>query len=427
MAGKKKCTSDSKNQRELKVGAAELFGALGYMTDITLTGCRYHTWRVALVAHRIAMDFAPDIKRDVFYAGLLQDIGTVGARKHITEFKSMKEQLISLHIKTHPERGGALLDLLPGMADVAQYVRSHHEWINGRGYPGEQSGSEIPLGAQILRIADEANIAGCFTGNHNIMLRLRSISSLTGKAWTKELWEALLYSLEDGPFYKALMDSTELPALMSKTLGETTVPAKLANEQNIERIFHIFAALTDAADAPKTGHAINTARYACAIANHMQLSEKDIVMTYHAGLIHDCGRAAVPQSVLNRQGRLTKEELNIMRQHALATNRIMKCIPYRYAMANLGEIAASHHEWMDGRGYPNHLIGKNLHPITRILSVADAFDSMMSVASYRMLSPKCVMKRLKESAGTQFDPKVVDALIEMVENGELDSEMRSAA
>lgn len=419
--------SPGKSQRELKIGPAELLATLGYMTDVTPAGNSYHTWRVALVAQRIAAMLAPEIRRDVFYAGLLQDIGMVGAHKHITNCGSVEEQLADIHIRTHPDRGAALLDLLPGMADVALYVRSHHEWWNGSGYPSNKSYDAIPLGAQILRIADEANIAGCFTGSHNTLLRLRSISSLTGSAWSKEMWEVLLYSTADTAFYKSVMDTVELPGLMSQVLGDLPASPKLSNEQNMERIFHIFAALTDAGDPMKAGHSLRTARIAHAIAMHMKLSDKEIQTAYRAGLVHDCGRLAVPRSILSRQGRLTEEELDVMRNHAHATMRILKSVPHRHAIAKLGEIAGNHHEWMDGRGYPNHLTKKDLHILTRILSVADAFDSMMSIASYRVLSHKCTIKRLRESAGTQFDSDVVKALTSMIENGELENEVRSAA
>lgn len=422
----KSSANKTEEKREPKIGVGELIGAISFMTDIAPSGNTYHTWRVALIAQHLASILAPDIRNDVFYAGLLQDIGTVGAYKHITAYESVKEQICDAQIRTHTDRGSAMVELLPGMSTVAEIIKLHHEWWNGQGYPYGISGSDIPIGSQILRIADAAVMNKCFSGSYDFVNRLRSIAPLTGLEWSTQLWETLIHSISDAEFYRALMDTSELPGLISKVIRDTQAPRKLCSEEGIERVFHIFSTLTDARDPLKSGHALRTAQYARAIARQMNMSEENVHMTYRAGLVHDCGRLAVPLNILRRSGRLTQEEMEQMRQHAIATTRILSSVPYRYALIKLAKIAGNHHEWVDGSGYPHHLTIKNLHPITRILSVADAFDSMMSVASYRSLSSKCAIMRLRKAAGTQFDPAVVEALTTMIENGTLSSELQAA-
>lgn len=412
--------------RELKIGAAELFAALSYNTDITPTGCRFHTWRVALVAQRLAAILSPAIQRDVFYAGLMQDVGTIGSYKHISEY-DLQEQVNDRHIRTHPERGAVLLELIPGMSAAAQYVRSHHEWWNGKGYPCGKRGHEIPLGAQILRLADEANTADCFTSDPDFAARLRSIASLTGHAWSKDIWASLVSSTSDAEFYRTLMNPSDLPGLMSRTLKELNLPSKIATEPAVEKIIHVFAALTDAKDPAKNGHAVRVARYAQAVATQMKLSVEDQRTTYRAGLVHDCGRVAIPSGVLLRSGRLVEDELEQVRKHAHATIRVFSCIPNRPAMSLMGTIAGGHHERLDGAGYPNKLSAEDIHPVSKILAVADAFDAMVSVASYRMLTPKCAMMRLQQSVGTQFDPAAVAAMDVVVKSGDFREEMLCAA
>lgn len=418
--------SKEQQPRSLKIGAAELFAALSYNTDITPTGCRFHTWRVALVAQRLAALLSPAIQRDVFYAGLMQDVGTVGSYKHISEY-DLQEQVNDRHIRSHPERGAVVLELIPGMSAAAQYVRSHHEWWNGKGYPSGKKGHEIPLGAQILRLADEANTADCFTSDPDFAARLKSIAPLTGQAWSKDIWETLVRSTSDADFYRTIMNPSELPGLMSKTLKELSLPSKIASESAVEKIMHVFAALTDAKDPAKSGHAVRVARYAQAIAAQVKLSADDQRTTYRAGLVHDCGRVAIPSGILMRSGRLVEDELEQVRKHAQATIRVFSCIPNRSTMTALGTIAGCHHERLDGAGYPCKLSAREIHPISKILAVADAFDAMVSVASYRMLTPKCAMMRLQQSVGTQFDPATVAAMDLVVKSGAFREEMLCAA
>ncbi|MCX8053374.1 MAG: HD domain-containing protein, partial [Armatimonadetes bacterium] len=153
---------------QLKLDSGELLAALSYLTDIIPSGSYYHLWRVALVSERIAADIAPDIGRDVFYAGLLADIGAVGAQKHITHYATSQEQVDDVNIRVHTQRGAVLLDWLPGMGLAAQFVASHHEWWNGGGYPSGKSGDAIPMGSRILSAVVTASVAGCFRSKSNL-------------------------------------------------------------------------------------------------------------------------------------------------------------------------------------------------------------------------------------------------------------------
>jgi HD-GYP domain-containing protein (c-di-GMP phosphodiesterase class II) len=401
------------------IGAAELLAAAGYMTDCHLAGSTYHSWRVALVAQRLASSLAPDARTDIFYAGLLHDVGTVGAKKHIDQYDSLEAQLSDAHIKTHSDRGAALLEQIPGMATAARFVRSHHERWNGRGYPDGVRGDDIPLGSQIIRIADEATSAGCFTTGFKLHDCLAGLARLTHKAWSKQLWEAMVRSTADAAFYRSLMSEEELPGLVSRLLAELPPNEEALCEKSVERIYHVFAALTDAKDSAKAGHTVRVAHTAYAIAQKLKLSDDDSLTTYHAGLVHDCGWVAIPADILPYSGRFSKQEIEVVRRHAEITIRIMGCLPDHPAMAELGKLAGSHHEWLDGKGYPNHLVASDLHAETQILSVADALDAMVSAANYRILSVKGALARLNEGVDTQFDAKVVAALASLVESGEL--------
>jgi len=413
--------------RPLKLSSAELLAVLSYLTDVIPAGCHFHSWRVALVSQHLAAALSPGVQRDVFYAGLLCDAGAVGADQHITHYVTPEEQVEDVHVKSHAQRGAALINWLPGMGAAAQLVALHHEWWNGRGHPGGKSGEAVPLGSLILGIGAAADIAGCFRSRSSLRSVLPTLSSLTGHAWPQEVWAALVRSTNDAEFYRALTDPGALPGLVKQKVTELKVPEELDNEQGVERTLHLFAALVDLKDPSTTGHSMRTARRAEALARYMKLSDEDVRTAYRAGLVHDCGRLGVEGNLFNKSGRLSDKEMETVRKHAEMTIRVLCCLPDCPEMMMLGQLAGHDHEWFDGHGYPDNLYGDNIPLISRVLSVVDAFDSMVSAKNYRLLTPKGAVVRLEQNAGTQFDPKVVEALVAAVASGELDEQVREAA
>jgi HD-GYP domain-containing protein (c-di-GMP phosphodiesterase class II) len=407
---------------------AELLAAAAYMTDILPNGCLYHAWRVALVAEHIASALVPEEAAAVFYAGLVQDVGTVGAYKHITQYSSLQKQMDDPLIRSHPRRGAALLDWLPGMSDAAKLVRSHHEWWDGRGYPDGKVAREIPVGSQILLAVETMDAAGCLLSSTNLVEGLRQLTIFTGHAWSKDVWAAVVHSVEDAAFYESVMDPTGIQPLISDMLTKRPLPPELDCAEGVERVFHVFAALVDAKDPSTSGHSLRAAKLAEGLATHLGLSADEVQTAYRAGLVHDCGRLGVPTPILRRSGRLNEEEMGLVRKHAQMTTRVMSCIPNSLRMALIGEIAGHDHERYDGTGYPDRLTGENIHILSRILSVADAFDAMTSATSYKhLLSPRFAVIRLKQAAGSQFDPKVVEAMTNSVEERVLEVEQSAAA
>lgn len=417
MAKKNQSDNDRSKCGEKSISAAPLLAAVSYMTDIIPGGCLFHSWRIALAAEHIAASVFPDEAAEVFYAGLMQEVGCVGAARHVTAYCSLADQLDDHIIKTHPRRGGALLEWLPGMSESAKMVRYHHEWWNGSGYQDGLSGTDIPQTSQLLLLVETLDTIGCFRSWQGMAAGLRQLACCTKQAWNKQIWTSVVQSLEDAEFYTRLMSQEALHGLISDCLTRHPVPSELDNEAGVERIFHIFAALVDAKDPTTVGHSRRTAIFARLLAEHMGLSEQEIQLAYRAGLVHDCGRLGLPASLLRRSGRLSPEEMEQVRQHAQMTNRVMNCMPDCAGMLEIGRVAGYDHERYDGTGYPDRLTGENIPLISRILSVVDAFDAMTSAATYKnLLSPRFAVIRLQQAAGTQFDPNVVDAMASAVES-----------
>ena len=171
----------------------------------------------------------------------------------------------------------------------------------------------------------------------------------------------------------------------------------------------------DAKDEYTRGHSRRVAEYAVAIAAELGYDAAGCEDVRFIGLLHDIGKIGVPDSVLNKPGRLSDEEYQLMKDHTTIGGEILKDITM------IGELdvgAKYHHERYDGKGYPDGLKGEDIPEIARIIAVADAYDAMTSNRIYRKhLPPDRVLMELKNGKGAQFDPKACEVMIKLVEEG----------
>jgi diguanylate cyclase (GGDEF)-like protein/putative nucleotidyltransferase with HDIG domain len=148
--------------------------------------------------------------------------------------------------------------------------------------------------------------------------------------------------------------------------------------------------------------------YAVEIAKEIGLSADEIEALRAAALLHDIGKLAVPEHIINKPGRLTPEEFEKMKVHPLVGAEILDRVAFPYPVA---PIVRSHHERWDGSGYPAGLTGEQIPIGARILAVVDCLDALASDRQYRQAMPlDRAMDRVKERAGTWFDPKIVEVL-----------------
>ena len=159
---------------------------------------------------------------------------------------------------------------------------------------------------------------------------------------------------------------------------------------------------------PALGTHLDDVTYLCeSVANQLGLSDDEITPLLQAASLHDVGKAAIPDSILNKPGPLTDDEWDFMRRHTLIGERIVSAAPALSEAARL--VRASHERW-DGNGYPDGLAGKKIPLGARIISVCDAFDAMTSARPYRdAIEAAAALAELRRCAGAQFDPDVVNA------------------
>jgi diguanylate cyclase (GGDEF)-like protein len=160
-------------------------------------------------------------------------------------------------------------------------------------------------------------------------------------------------------------------------------------------------------------HVGNVAKYSLLIAAALGLSAKDQNVLRRAGWVHDVGKIAVPDGVLLKPGPLNDEEWKLIRQHVEFSVTILRGIAH---LADIVPAVAAHHEWFDGSGYPRGLKGRRIPMTARVLSVADAYAAMTNDRPYRLaMSRQEAVEELRRGTGTQFDPRVVEAFVQVLD------------
>lgn len=169
-------------------------------------------------------------------------------------------------------------------------------------------------------------------------------------------------------------------------------------------------------DSETEGHSGRVTRLTLRLAEAMGIQGEELVSIRRGSLLHDIGKMGIPDSILNKNGPLTEQELEIVRKHPIHAYNMLKDIDY---LRSALEIPYCHHEKWDGTGYPRGLKGEQIPISARIFAVVDVFDALVNDRPYRRAMPQEeVIRYLQEQGGKHFDPKVVEVFMRVIrENG----------
>ncbi|HEX6738587.1 MAG TPA: HD-GYP domain-containing protein, partial [Vicinamibacteria bacterium] len=183
----------------------------------------------------------------------------------------------------------------------------------------------------------------------------------------------------------------------------------LADLEQAENVLVSLAAALDAKDPYTRGHSERVATYSAALGEASGLGPEDVVNLRRAGLLHDIGKIGIPLEYLNKPGKLTTEEYEVVKLHPAIGYDI--CLPLR-TMAPLVKLIRGHHERLDGRGYPDGLSGDAIPTSLRCLTVADVYDALTSDRPYRKAMPAAsALKVMREEASAgMWDPSLIERL-----------------
>jgi putative nucleotidyltransferase with HDIG domain len=216
-----------------------------------------------------------------------------------------------------------------------------------------------------------------------------------------------LYGAKESGRNRTVIHSDALRGLLRESGEERNVEG--------ERFLAVVLDLAEAVDLRFSGtarHSETVGRYTELMARELGLSEQHIGRVRLAGLLHDVGKVGVPDAILKKPGKLTPEEVAVIRRHPELGGQILE----HPSLVDVQAWVAAHHERPDGTGYPLGLAGEAVPLEARIVAVADAYEAMTSDRSYRdAIGHTAAREELRRFAGTQFDARVVDAFLAVLE------------
>ncbi len=251
-----------------------------------------------------------------------------------------------------------------------------------------------------------------FTTRSIITVPLRTRTAVIGAVQLVNKQGDLFFNEEDVQFAELLANNASLAINNSRMYDD------------IQRFsVSVVRALTlalDARDPYTAGHSGRVCRYSLWVGKKFGINESQCRELERSALMHDVGKIAVPDHVLNKPDKLSDEEFDIMKEHpATAVKMLSKIEPKRF-MVNALKTARSHHEKFNGAGYPDHLKGEEIPFYSRIVAVADAFDAMTSDRPYRKkMTYRQAAEELIRCKGSHFDPDVVNKFIEVLKERDL--------
>lgn len=376
---------------------------------------RHHGPRVGMVSKQVgtALGLSSEDTSRLFFAAVLSDMGMVGLAEDAWENPVPElPPEVRARVERHPLRSEERVAQIPHLEGLAPLVRHHHEWWDGSGYPDGLSGEDIPLGAQILRLADTV-VALDSQRPHRGPLSREEIREVVqagvGREFGPEVARAYLglHRAGDIPeFDRAAFRHAVIRA------AQEVLPAEVSPLSG-DQLLAIVANLIDCKDTYTAGHSRRVATLSVMVARELGLPAHLTETVWSGGYLHDLGKLRVPLRILAKEDGLTAEEFALVRQHPTDGAEILSAIP---ALRHLTTGARYHHERWDGTGYPEGLKGEHIPLVAQIMAVCDAYDAMTSKRAYRRArGHREAAEEVARGVGTQFSPRAASAFLSIPE------------
>lgn len=437
------------NPTPTQVTEAELVASFSYALDLTEGQAAGHCVRACWIGFQIgrALGLAESELHDLYYTLLLKDLGCSSNAARICELYETDDRAFkqgyktagtslaaTLHFvfsktakgKPFAQRASAIANILKNGdsivqevmlarctrgADIARSLRFSEavcdgiyrldEHWDGSGRPGRQRGEAIPL---FSRIALLAQVIDVFHGHAGRQAALDEVARRSGGWFDPRLVQAF-ESVADSHFWLLLESPTiELRVVQFAPPG----PARAVDEDYLDAIAAAFGQVIDAKSPYTSGHSGRVADLSAQIADRLGVPAARRRWLRRAAYLHDVGKLGVSNAILDKPAGLDSDEWEAMRGHAAHTREILGRIG---AFRDLADVAAAHHERLDGRGYPLGLDEQNIRRETRIVTVCDFYDALTSDRPYRAaLSAEEALEIMASEVGGAIDRECFEAL-----------------
>jgi putative nucleotidyltransferase with HDIG domain len=451
------------SNRKRNISLAEILSALSFALDLTEGAVPGHALRSCLLGMRLAikLGFAPDQLADLYYALLLKDVGcssnagrlcqiigggderrvkagvkledwtkpgqpklstlrllwntvspdagpirrTAGIlRIGLTQHRN-NEEMIALRC----DRGAHILRKL-GLGEIAaEAVRGLDEHWDGSGYPERRIGSAIPIESRILAVAQHLDV---FASEQGAAKAIEVLRDRSGRWFDPELVRIVEGLHRDGMlWWAALSDS---PESRTREAVLDLAPDSVADLEasDIDLICEAFADVVDAKSSFTYRHSFGVTDAAGKIATKLGLTGQKRTLVHRAALLHDIGKLRVPNSILDKPGKLDPEEWRVVQEHPRLTREILSRIgPFE----ELAVIAGAHHEKLDGSGYPNRETAAQLSLEARVIAVADVYGALTEDRPYRPgMTAEQALQIIARDIPHKLDADCYEALVSSV-------------
>lgn len=321
-----------------------------------------------------------------------------------------QEQMSRDMIAARCERGADIARRLGFPDETVTAIHSLDEHWNGNGYPEGRRGDEIPLFSRILNIAQTAEVFLAKGGSDAALAVLRE---RRGRWFDPALVDTVVGWRADGSWWSSV---TAPDQMAHATLLEPAQHAREVDDAGLDRVAEAFAEIIDAKSPFTYKHSSNVAMYACAIGERLGFDARTMQRTRRAGLLHDIGKVGVSNRILDKNGPLADDERAAVQSHPMYTWEILGRVS---AFASFARQAATHHEKLDGSGYPWKLRGDELDKPSRAMVVADIYEALTADRPYRAGMPvEKALAILEQERGDKLDGDAIDALAEAVSGRE---------
>ena len=285
---------------------------------------------------------------------------------------------------------------------MAQGVHSLDEHWDGKGRPENLEGTDIPLNSRIALLAQVIDV---FQIENDLPGAVAEANQRSGDWFDPALVEAMNEIVLDKSFCDTLASSSISNAVMELAPAKANL---LLDDNYLDCIVSAFGKIIDSKSPYTSGHSERVALFTDLIAQEMGIDDELRKWLRRAALLHDVGKLGVSNTILDKPGKLDQDEWLAVQKHAQFTKDILSKIT---AFQNLSEMAGSHHEKLDGTGYPNKLNAEQISLPTRIITTADIFDAITAERPYRGAMPVSkALDIMTESLNTAIDSTCLEAL-----------------
>jgi HD-GYP domain-containing protein (c-di-GMP phosphodiesterase class II) len=429
-----------------QIALSDVLAGLSYALDLTEGEPPGHAIRSCMIGMRLAdeIDLEPDLRSHLFYALLLKDAGCsansarmaalFGADDHVAKrtskrvdwagrlpafmwslrtvapdgslrergrrLKAIKDEgeVTRRLMQARCDRGAEIALLIGLSTETAEAIRALDEHWDGRGQPRNLRGEEIPLLGRILTLAQTAEI---FHASGGVSAAWRVARQRSGGWFDPALVDAFGAVRFDVAFWQSVRDG-------DLAEWEPADRVLVADEARLDAIAYAFAGVIDAKSPWTYRHSDRGCMIVLGLATALGADDEELSALRRAALLHDVGKLAISNRILDKPGRLTPFELAVVREHAAVTRRILERVP---GFGTIAPTAAAHHERLDGSGYPDGLTADELTTPMRLLAVADVYEALTSERPYRRaMTSEQALRIIRADAPHALDRDAADAL-----------------